>query len=258
MKKLLFIPLIALATFSYAQDCTAVTEISEDFSTFTSDRLPQKCWSSSTSYPYAYVIPNSHLQAYSLFAPNVPIYFVSPEISEFTDSQKLSFDANITSGAFPGTSGTVQVGTLTDRDDMNTFVAITGEYELVAQENAIRYENISIGTSPTAKFIAFKFIPRNTHAALGLDNVTFGEGSLGTDDIRKVQKLAVYPNPAVDVLNIKANSKVLSYEIYDLTGRKVGAGNNSEKVNVSNLSKGNYIINIVTKDGNTTTKFIKK
>ena len=259
MKKLLFIPLIALATFSYAQECTPVTEINEDFSTFANDALPQKCWSSKvTETSRGYVIPNSHLQAYSLFSPNVPIYFVTPEISEFTDTQKLSFDAYVTGGSFPGSTGSIQVGTLTDKNDITTFVPITEAYELVAEENKVRYENVALGSSTTAKFIAFKFTPRINHMAMTLDNVTFGEGSLGTDDIRKVQKLAVYPNPAVDVLNIKSNAKVLSYEIYDLTGRKVGAGNNSDKVNVSNLSKGNYIINIVTKDGNTTTKFIKK
>lgn len=259
MKKLLFIPLIALATFSYAQECTAVTEINEDFSTFSSDALPQNCWSTIiTASSRGYVIPNSHLQAYTLFSPNVPIYFVTPEVVEFTENQKLSFDAFIESGSFSGATGSVQIGTMTDRDDVNTFVPITSEYELVAKENNVRYENVALGTSTTAKFIAFKFIGRINHVAMTLDNVTFKEGSLGIDDLKIVKKPTLYPNPAVDVVNIQANSKVLSYEVYDLTGRKVGAGSNSEKVNVSNLSKGNYIINIVTKDGNTTSKFIKK
>lgn len=260
MKKLLFIPLITLATFTYSQECTAVTEIEEDFSSFTAERLPQKCWTSSPNYPNAYVIPEQHLQAYSLFAVDVPIYFVSPEISEFTKDHKLSFDAYITEKTYPGTSGTVQVGTLTDNTDIESFVAVTEPFELLSSESAERYVDIKITPSTTAKFIVFKFIPRINHAALTLDNVTYKkeDGNLGVDDLKVVQKPTLYPNPVIDVLNIKYKTGVISYEIFDLTGRKVAAGKNSDRINVSNLSKGNYIINIVTKDGNTTSKFIKK
>ncbi|WP_333661204.1 T9SS-dependent choice-of-anchor J family protein [Chishuiella changwenlii] len=258
MKKLLFIPLIALTTFSYAQDCTGVTEINEDFNSFTGGDLPQNCWSSDQPRPRAHVdLTRKSIQAYTFFNPNVPIYIITPEIQEFTGSQKLSFDAFVT-GEGMSTQGTMQVGTLTDKNDITTFVPITEVYSLVAEGKQVKYENILIEASTTAKFIAFKFNSASPHTAMTLDNVTFGEGSLGTDDLKVVQKPTLYPNPAVDVLNIKSNAKVLSYEIYDLTGRKVGAGSNSDKVNVSNLSKGNYIINIVTKDGNTTTKFIKK
>jgi len=254
MKKLLFIPLIALATFSYAQDCTPVTEINENFSTFTGENLPQNCWSSDQPRPRAHVdLGRQSIQAYSYSTPGVPIYIITPEIQEFTGTQKLSFDSFVTGGI--STQGTMQVGTLTDKNDITTFVPITEVYNM--NTSVVRYD-INVEASTTAKYIAFKFNATVMHTSMTLDNVTFGEGSLGTDDLKVVQKPTLYPNPAVDVVNIKANSKVLSYEIYDLTGRKVGAGNNSEKVNVSNLSKGNYIINIVTKDGNTTTKFIKK
>lgn len=261
MKKHLFISLIALATTTYSQECTPVTEINEDFSTFNHPKgaLPQNCWSNIiTGSSLAYAIPNSHLQAYAYFSANLPIYFVTPEVAEFTENHKLSFDTLIANSSFTGNLGTIQVGTLTDRNDASTFVPLTEEYELVAPTEIVHYENISLGSSDTSKFIAFKIMPRINHLAVNLDNVVFKDESLATKDIKVIDRPTLYPNPAIDAINIQANSKVLSYEIYDLTGRKVGAGNNSEKINVSNLPKGSYMINIVTKDGNTTSKFIKK
>ncbi|MDO4225619.1 MAG: T9SS type A sorting domain-containing protein, partial [Bergeyella zoohelcum] len=70
-------------------------------------------------------------------------------------------------------------------------------------------------------------------------------------------EISVYPNPAVDVLNIKAKSAVSQYEIYDFTGKKITNGK-GEKVNVTNLPKGNYIIRINTENTSSVEKFIKK
>lgn len=70
--------------------------------------------------------------------------------------------------------------------------------------------------------------------------------------------LTVYPNPASDVLTIKSKEKVNKAEVYDISGKKVAADLDGDKVNVKNLNPGNYIINIETKEGKTTEKFIKK
>lgn len=84
-------------------------------------------------------------------------------------------------------------------------------------------------------------------------------GTLGISEASKTSNLSsVYPNPVSDVLNIKSNSKISSVEIFDISGKKMNADLNGDKVHVGNLNAGSYIINIETKEGKTTEKFIKK
>lgn len=71
-------------------------------------------------------------------------------------------------------------------------------------------------------------------------------------------EVTIYPNPATDLLSIKSNIKVDQVSVYDISGKKVNVLLNNNKVDVRNLPGGAYIINIETKDGKTTKKFIKK
>lgn len=89
------------------------------------------------------------------------------------------------------------------------------------------------------------------------DNTTFA-----TDDvaniIEKNDKVALYPNPTSDILNIKTDSKINAVSVVDMTGRKINVKLEGDKVNVSALPVGTYLINVETKDGISTEKFIKK
>ena len=82
---------------------------------------------------------------------------------------------------------------------------------------------------------------------------------LSVNDSAQTQTLQVYPNPASDVLNItKVNSNAI-YSIYNTTGQIVSKGKITDnKVQVSNLTKGIYIISIDNNGETTKVKFIKK
>lgn len=68
----------------------------------------------------------------------------------------------------------------------------------------------------------------------------------------------MYPNPVKDVLFIKSKEKIVKAEIFDLSGRILhSASVTDNSVNVSELSKGNYIIKLSTKDKTVMQKFIK-
>lgn len=68
------------------------------------------------------------------------------------------------------------------------------------------------------------------------------------------KSLKVYPNPAIDKLNVY-NAPSKEYKIFDMTGRVVNSGVlERNSINVSQLSSGNYIL----KTGEMTIKFIKK
>ncbi|WP_179473593.1 T9SS type A sorting domain-containing protein [Chryseobacterium sp. H1D6B] len=83
---------------------------------------------------------------------------------------------------------------------------------------------------------------------------------LSVNDVSKKETVSLYPNPASDILNVSIQSgREEKAVIYNMEGRKVletilNKGKN--EINVSNLSKGDYIITI--KGIDFSGKFIKK
>jgi hypothetical protein len=75
-------------------------------------------------------------------------------------------------------------------------------------------------------------------------------------------EVLIYPNPASEQLNItlQGSSKVQSYELLDVVGKKIRSGNlessSNNVLDVSQLSKGSYIIKL-TIDGTTTNQQIQ-
>jgi hypothetical protein len=75
------------------------------------------------------------------------------------------------------------------------------------------------------------------------------------------QKFDMYPNPTSDVILIKSkdNIQIDSIKVFDLLGKEVACDYLSEdKLNVSSLSNGVYIIKIATLDLVYTSRFVKK
>ncbi|WBV61040.1 T9SS type A sorting domain-containing protein [Chryseobacterium camelliae] len=92
-------------------------------------------------------------------------------------------------------------------------------------------------------------------------NVSYSNNTvLAANEVANVKSDAVtiHPNPTSDILNIKTDSKITAISVVDLTGRKVNVKLDGDKVDVRNLSAGNYLIHIETKEGIFTEKFIKK
>ncbi|MCW3161854.1 T9SS type A sorting domain-containing protein [Chryseobacterium oryctis] len=84
--------------------------------------------------------------------------------------------------------------------------------------------------------------------------------SLSVKDITKKDIVSIYPNPVSDILNISAKlEKEEKVEIFNIEGRKVletTISNDKNKINVSNLTTGDYILTI--KGINLSSKFVKK
>jgi len=74
----------------------------------------------------------------------------------------------------------------------------------------------------------------------------------------KIFTTIIYPNPSSDILNIQTEEKITKIDIFDLSGKLLITKYNNEKINISNLPKGNYIINIHTRLGISNSKFTKK
>ena len=88
--------------------------------------------------------------------------------------------------------------------------------------------------------------------------VSIVENTLAVKDT-KSQQVQVYPNPAVDVLNITKVTDKATYSIYNMAGQAVNNGKVvNNKVQVSQLQKGVYIIAVDNNGEVTKVKFIKK
>jgi hypothetical protein len=77
------------------------------------------------------------------------------------------------------------------------------------------------------------------------------------DVIELSSNLKVYPNPANDVLNISANGEISNVTILTLDG-KVVLSSSSSTINVSELTSGMYIYQVIVNDKISTGNFVKQ
>ena len=100
-----------------------------------------------------------------------------------------------------------------------------------------------------------------------IDDVELSGGTTGVDDISKEEiAFTVSPQPADNRAKISINTQksfsVLSFELFDLTGKKVAdyrfegidLGNNDRFIDVSNLNNGMYILK--SEEGSLSTRII--
>ena len=70
----------------------------------------------------------------------------------------------------------------------------------------------------------------------------------------------IYPNPVSDKLYIETQTQILIVEIYDMFGRQQSMvnGQQSMVIDVTDLNSGVYFVKVVTENGETVKRFIKK
>ena len=79
--------------------------------------------------------------------------------------------------------------------------------------------------------------------------------SLGDNSL--VLEVNIYPNPTANYLFIEGNKNPISISIYNLLGTEVISESNTQKIEVSELSKGIYIISVSDGVSQSNKKFIK-
>lgn len=85
------------------------------------------------------------------------------------------------------------------------------------------------------------------------------EDELGVED-QNLESFSVYPNPATTTINIKSLQTLALKNaiLYDVLGRDTGATLENGKINIENLAKGMYILQLETENGITTKKIMKE
>ena len=78
-----------------------------------------------------------------------------------------------------------------------------------------------------------------------IDGSSFGN-TTSIKSLNKLNEISFYPNPTVDVLNVKSTSKIVSIQLYDITGNELNItlSDRSNIISVSELAKGVYFLKV--------------
>ena len=151
----------------------------------------------------------------------------------------------------------------------------TTEKMIFSVDNVIHYiYNPTVKNANTWPFLGEQYILLNvamlpsvtsnfSQSSLEIDYVrVYQESALTTSNIEKLNNVVLYPNPATNELIINVNEELIgvSAKIYSLLGQELQSlqlRNQQNPIDVSNFKKGIYLIDIESKKGVKTYKFIK-
>lgn len=112
------------------------------------------------------------------------------------------------------------------------------------------FAQLTTGGAPNIKFN----LPNSGNYNIAFNDMTLYyqiSSSLSVNDVRKKDVL-VYPNPAKEKIFISSEREIIkSYEIYDMSGRIIQTQKTNCKkceIDVTKLSKGNYMLNVNLND----------
>jgi len=84
---------------------------------------------------------------------------------------------------------------------------------------------------------------------------------LSTPDNEVLDRIVIFPNPTDSFLYLQSTLTIKSYEIYDILGQKIISNaviSDRSTIDISSLQVGNYFIKILTNQGTSFERFIKK
>ncbi|WP_300568914.1 T9SS type A sorting domain-containing protein, partial [Flavobacterium sp.] len=121
--------------------------------------------------------------------------------------------------------------------------AASGDYTLSSGSPAIDTGNNAsvIGTTDLLNN------QRIFNSTVDMGAFEFGSSVLGSQSFHTAKEFLIYPNPATSIVNIQTEETVKQIEIYTLEGKLVKESTEN-KMDVSNLNSGFYIIKITTDD----------
>ena len=84
-------------------------------------------------------------------------------------------------------------------------------------------------------------------------------GTVGIEQANTKNNMSIYPNPVKNMLHIATEEKVSKLSIYNISGSLIRSYDNIDNtIDVSNLTKGMYILVVQSESGISQNKFIKE
>lgn len=107
-------------------------------------------------------------------------------------------------------------------------------------------------------YVPIGSVPSYHAAAVWQNFAPILANTLGNEEIRPIDKISIFPNPATDKIFIKNIQDITSVKIYNSEGRLVkNLKTNSNTIDVSNLKSGTYYLEVVAEKRNYRSNFIK-
>lgn len=186
-------------------------------------------------------------------------YYWFPAVTVFPDNAAPVISSTLPSQVSVNNPTVIDLKTVVSDDD-NLAAAIV---KTVKSNNdtavvlAVVNSNDELVLTPKTSGDATVVISFNSNGKVVEKSITVNASTnLGTGDFTKV-KLAIYPNPVSEVLNIQTEDQVVHVTVYDVSGKTIHTQVSNNQINVSSFMKGMYIINVVTDRANYVQKFIK-
>ena len=139
-----------------------------------------------------------------------------------------------------------------------------GKVNLNDYVTSLGYDDLNIvfavptGISPDGKYlggIGANFIEGDARGFL----IKLPGAALASNEVSVSNKVSIYPNPVKDITTIRSSDKILGAEVYSTTGQLVYSSRTvvDNKINLSTLTKGLYILKVKTNKEVQTVKLIK-
>ncbi|KOP35965.1 DUF5074 domain-containing protein [Flavobacterium sp. WLB] len=186
-------------------------------------------------------------------------YYWFPAMTVFPDNASPVISATLPSEVSVKNATVIDLKNIvSDADNLSLAIAKSVKSNSDAQiVTAVINEKDELVLTPKKTGNATVVISFNSNGKFVEKSITVKASiNLGTEEFTKV-KLAVYPNPVAEILNIQTEDEVLGVNVYDISGKAINAEVNNKQINVSSLIKGLYIINVVTDKASYVQKFIK-
>ncbi|WP_222165159.1 T9SS type A sorting domain-containing protein [Edaphocola aurantiacus] len=180
---------------------------------------------------------------------------VSKNAFSFVSGGKIdSIRSWITATNPPATGDTIGIYLLTGNQDPALASSVTLLHDFRGadfQTGAwIKTTDILIPPTPGQSYIAFRYKTANNCISIFLDNMQLsGNSPSGINPVSKTGiDFKVSPNPVTDNLTIRSEATIETITVYDIAGRKVHMQAYQPTINISFLSPGTYILELVDKD----------
>ncbi len=102
------------------------------------------------------------------------------------------------------------------------------------------------------------------HGDVSMSGTITVNAVLGIEDFKNIISFSISPNPVTSILNIQLSKNIVdgNVTIFDILGKQILVKrlnqNNLTQVNVSNLSKGMYLVKVSSRNNTQTKRFIKE
>ena len=147
-----------------------------------------------------------------------------------------------------------KIGVSTTTNDPSAFTFISsGSYEEAPTTWTEKTYDLSAYDNQQV-YIAINCVSNDAFIFM-VDDISINTTTTGVNTLSE-NNVNIYPNPTTGILNITGVDNFNQIQVLDISGKIVKSINNyTNSINVSNLTKGNYIIKIVTDNSVITKRF---